>query len=240
MKFKKLIFIFTIILVLSAGCAGKDDVLQKHYADKKILFDAYVVEYDIYLENVNYSKKTAALIKKLIYNGEGFDEYISKTLDEFTGPVKSEDFPPLFDDDGNKHFHESFLNESYTIIHRDKSFIIIEYSKYYYYSGAAHGNYWTNYFIIDLAQKKILNINDLITPIDDNYLKDLILKEYDIISFLRPNIWPPDTININNDNIELLWNTYTITPYSDGIIVLILYEDKYLTDKGRALQAVKK
>jgi len=240
MNFKNLIFIFTITLVFFASCGEKESIIKAHYKEEIILFGSYIAEFDIYLENAGYSKKIAGLVEKLVYDGKSFDDYITDTQTEFIGPVTSDDFPLLTDDEGKTHFYKSFLNESYNIVHHSKRFIVIEYSKYFYQSGAAHGNYWTNYFIIDTAQKKILDINDLMTPVDDDYLKELITKEYDIISFLRTNIWPPDTININSGNIELLWNTYTITPYSDGIIGLVLYEDKYLTGKGRSLQAARK
>jgi len=237
MKYRNHIVILTIIVLLLAGCVKKESILQEHYSEEINLFGNYIAEFDIHLENAGYSKKISNLIEKLIYNGMGFDEYIVNAQNEFIGPVSSDDFPPLVDDDGKTYFYKSFFNESYKIISHNKSFIIVEYNEYFYRSGAAHGNYWTNYFIIDIAQEKILSINDLMLPVSEDYLKKLIENEYNITHYLRSNIWPPDTININSDNIVLLWNTYTITPYSDGIIGLILYEVQYLTDKGRVLQA---
>ncbi|MCL2196604.1 MAG: hypothetical protein FWB77_03210 [Treponema sp.] len=238
MKRRDLIIILAILPFLFAACGKSDGIVQKHFKDEKDLFGTYVVEFDIYLENVNYSKKTAGLIERLIYSNMGFDDYIANAQNKFIGPVTNDDFPPLTGGDGEAYFYKSFFNESYKIINHNKSFIVIEYNEYYYYTGMAHGNYRTNYFVIDISQEKILDVSDLMNPVDEDSLKELITNEYEINYFLRQNIWPPDTININAGNVVLLWNTYTITPYSDGLIGLVLYEDKYLTDKGKALQAL--
>jgi len=237
MKLKNLIAVSAIMLVLLSGCGKKENMIQEHYKNEINLFGTYNIEFDFYLENVNYSKETAALIKKLIYDNKSFKKYIKDAEDEFIGPVSSDDFPPLEDDDGNNYFYKSYLNESFNILHHDKTFVVFENNKYYYHSGAAHGYYSINYKIIDIAQGKILDVGDLISPISDDYLAQLIEKEYGINSFLRDNLWPPDTVNINAKNIELLWNTYTITPYSAGVIGLILQDEDHLTDKGKELKA---
>jgi hypothetical protein len=36
----------------------------------------------------------------------------------------------------------------------------MKYRFYFYYNGMAHGNYWVQYFIVDLTDEKILGIDD--------------------------------------------------------------------------------
>jgi len=112
---------------------------------------------------------------------------------------------------------------------------------YFFASGAAHGNYLIEYDIIDLSEEKILEIDDLINKISDDLLKEYINDQYEINNFLRKNIWPPDTINFNNRIVELIWNTYSITPYVSGIIKINLNQEiieSYLTEKGKELMKI--
>ena len=103
----------------------------------------------------------------------------------------------------------------------------------------AHGNYWVQYFIVDLTDEKILGIDDLIYPISDKLLREIIKEEYEIDYYLRENIWPPDTISFQKDGIILLWNTYSITPYATGLIEINIKNniiESYLTEKGVKLK----
>ena len=135
--------------------------------------------------------------------------------------------------------YHSELIESYNIIYYNDEFILIKHTKYFYYTMAAHGNYWEEYFVIDINEEKILNMYDLVTQIPEDLLKENIELNYDIDYFLRENMWPPDTINFQKDGIELLWNTYSITPYVVGVIdIKIEYEigESFLTKKGKMIK----
>lgn len=235
MRLRSFLIVVSAVVFLY-GCGNNDNIIQEHYRNDIILFDTYRVEFDIRLENIGYSDKTARLIKSLVYQDKDFDEYITFTENEFIGPVTSEDFPPVTDEYEYEYLYQSFLNESYNILHHNKNFVVIEYNNYYYYSGAAHGMFWTKFYNIDIKDGKILEIDDLLNPIPDDFLVSLINEQYNIKFFLREEIWPPDTVYINRDNIELIWNVYTITPYSDGIICLIIQDDTYLTKKGKSLK----
>jgi hypothetical protein len=236
MKIKYFLILFAIFVFFSA-CGKNEDIISKRYQNERMLNGTFKAEFDISLENVGYSKKTAKLIESLVFKNKNFDEYAAYTEDKFIETINNDDFLPITGEDGNKYYNRSYFNESYHILHHNNSFIIIEYNKYYVFSSAAHGNLWTEYFIIDLAEGRILGINDMAVPLSDDYLKDMIQDNYDINVFLREQIWPPDTININNDYVELIWNTYTITPYSDGIIGVALLDDSVLTKKGMAVKA---
>jgi len=110
---------------------------------------------------------------------------------------------------------------------------------YSYYSRHAHGDSMTQYFIIDTAQKRILDVGELINPVPQTEIKGILESKYSIDNYLRENIWPPDTVNFRAGSVELIWNVYTIAPYVYGAInVEIPYSDieRYLTDKGKKLK----
>jgi hypothetical protein len=236
MKLKHFLVLFAIFVFFSA-CGKKNEIISRHYQNERILNGTFSAEFDIRLENVGYSQKTAKLIERLIFQNKNFDEYTAYTEDKFIETINDNDLLPITGEDGNEYYNQSFFHESYNILHHNNSYIIIEYNKYSVFSSAAHGNLWTEFFIIDLAQERTLGINDIAVPLSDDYLKKIILDNYDINVFLREQIWPPDTININHDNIELIWNIYTITPYSDGIISIALQNDSFLTKKGKSIKA---
>jgi len=229
--------ILFVVFVSFYGCKNNKDIISKHYQVERNLYGTFIAEFDIRLENVGYSKKTAGLVERLVYQGKNFDEYFAFAEENFIKTISANDFLPIIGEDGNKYYNQSYFNESYNILHYNDSYIIIEYNKYYVFSSAAHANIWTEYFIIDIAQKRLLGINDIATPLPDDFLNDMISEDYNVDQYLRDKIWPPDTININHDNVELIWNVYTIMPYSDGIISIALQNDSFLTKKGRAIKA---
>ena len=234
---KKLFLIIFVILLLS-GCDGKEEIIQKHYQYDKVFADNHHVEFDIYLESIGNSRKISNLIKKLIYDNKSFDKYILEIEKRFLQYYDDYSFPNITNPDGTEYFFSSYLNENYIIIYNDDSYIIIEYSDYYYYAGAAHGHFETFYYIIDIENERIFELNEILNPIPDAVLKEMIKNDYGIEDFLRDNIWPPDSINIGQAGIELVWNIYTITPYVFGSIhIEIPHEDaaSFLTDKGKEI-----
>jgi len=235
-KTRRFLILF-VIFVFFYGCKNNDEIISKHYQNEVKLQRTFTAEFDIRLENVGYSKKKTKLVEKLIYQGKNFDEYFAFTEDEFIKTINVNDFLPVIGEDGNEYYNQSYFNESYNILHYNDSYIIVEYNKYYVFSSAAHANIWTEYFIIDIARERLLGINDIATPLPDDFLEEMIKEDYNVDQFLRDNIWPPDTININHDSVELIWNVYTITPYSDGIISITLQNDSFLTKKGKAIKA---
>ena len=236
MKSRYFIILFSVF-VLFYGCRHSENIISKHYQNEKLLKGTFSAEFDIRLENVGYSKKKAKLVERLVYQSKNFDEYFAFAEDEFIKTINDNDFLPVIGEDGNEYYNQSYFNESYNILHYNDSYIIIEYNIYYVLSSAAHGNIRTEYFIIDIAQERLLGINDIATPLPDNFLDDIIKENYNVDQYLRDNIWPPDTININHDGVELVWNVYTITPYSEGIISITLQNDTFLTKKGKEIKA---
>jgi hypothetical protein len=204
-----------------------------------MFFGTHSFEFDIHLENTGGYEKISNLITTLIYHDKSFDEYVTYKEKEFIGDIREEFYPPMIDEDGTEYFYRSYLNVNYSVEYYGDLYAIIKYFLYFYNSGAAHGNYWVEYSIIYLTEERILDADDLVNQIPDDLLKEILKIKYNVEYYLEENIWPPDTVNISNDNIELIWNTYSITPYSYGIIDINIHDtniEQYLTDKGRMLK----
>jgi len=157
------------------------------------------------------------------------------TEKEFTGGINEADYPS----GDTAEPYKSELIKNYFIEFFNDSFIIVKCSVYSYYGRHAHGDSGTRYFIIDTAEKRILEISDLILPLPDDFLKRTVEAGYTIDNYLRQNIWPVDAVTFRAGSVGMIWNVYTIAPYIYGTIdVEIPYGDieRYLTEKGKKLK----
>ncbi|MDR0320880.1 MAG: RsiV family protein [Treponema sp.] len=239
----KISYILFFIVIFVGACSNKLEVTGKDYVYEKMLFDTHRFTFEIHLENIGNSQKFSKLIEKLIYQDKNFDEYAAYTENEFIGNINKDFYPQMIDDDGTEYFYHSDLIKKFNIISYNNSFVIVKYSDYLYYAGAAHGIFQYIYYIIDIAEEKILKIDDLITPFPDDVLKEMIEEKYEIGYYFDEPIWSPDTINFNKDNIELLWNVYRIAPYVYGAITIEIPDainKSYLTEKGKQLKRLIK
>jgi hypothetical protein len=229
--------IIVFLAVIFAGCGQTPEIISKDYKNENLLFGTHLFSFDIHLENVKNFNKASNLIERLIYQNKNFDEYAAHIENEFTGKAGGEDYPPITED-GAEYFYDSEIIMRYKIEYYNDSFVIVLYESYIFHSNGAHGNSETRYFIIDIKEEKILGLYEILNQIPEDVLSRLVKEKYEISFYLREEFWPPDTININNDNIELIWNTYTITPYVYGTIHIEIPKKTarpYLTKKGRAL-----
>jgi len=225
---------FSRLFVLVFAAVFINSIIHKDYEYEKMILANYRFQFKIHLENFKNSIKVSDLIKKLVYQNNTFDEYILFVENKFIGNIRKDDFPTIVNEDKTEYIYHSYLNESYNVEYYNDLFIIIKYNVYFLYSGMAHGNYLTKYFILDLIDERILDINDLIFQMPDEIIKDIIQENYKIDYYLRENIWPPDTISFQNDNIILMWNTYSITPYVYGLIEIKINDkiiESYYTEK---------
>ena len=239
MKYCKL-FLSFLIVIFFTGCGNASKIVNKDFIYEKIISETHRLSFNIHLENIGNSGKKYNLINNLIYNNKNFDEYMEYKEENFFANLNKEDNLPVIDDDGDFYLYSELI-ENYSIIFNNNAYIIFEYNFYAIYSGMAHGNSLTRYFIIDLKEERILDINDLINPIPDDLLKEAIEIKYDLNNFFRGNIWPPDTVNFYNNSIELIWDAYTLAAYSYGMIRIEIQNEtveKYLTDKGKTLKKI--
>jgi len=238
MKYSKLFFTF-LLTIFFTGCSTAPKIVQKEYSNEKMLFTNYRITFEIHLENIGISGKIYNLVNNLIYDNKNFNEYIKYTEDNFIRLIDEENYLPMTDEEGTEYLYQAYLNEKYSIVFYNDTHIIIKYDSYSYYAGAAHGNSLVEYFIIDLNEKRILDIDDLFISVPQTVIKGMLESNYAIENYLRENIWPPDTVNFRAESVELIWNTYTITPYVFGTIdVEVPYNviEHYLTYKGKALK----
>jgi hypothetical protein len=229
------------LFVLFSSCNNNEDIIRKFYQYEKNLSEKIMIYFNIQLENVSYSKRTAKIIEKLVYQDKNFDEYISYTEDKLIEIINSGDLLPVISFGGayaeDENIIHLYFSENINILHKFDSFLVIEHKKYLVYFSAPHGILWTEYLIIDLAGERIINVDEIALPLSEEFLKDVIQESYHVNNFLRDEIWPPDSINIKQDFIELTWNVYSIAPFSDGMISVVLQNDLFLTKKGRAIKA---
>jgi len=243
MKCKAVVFMF-IAAFLVCSCTKQTVILTKEYKEDAPFFDMLNISFDFHLETLgDYRGK---IIQKLIYNDMGFEEFVKFKKDRFTGnpdDIYAEVYALRYDANGVPYAEDAILHQSdlileYRIIGYDGKFITIEHSGYEYRAGAAHGNYRKEYYTVDIKEEKILEVDDIAGKMPDALLKELIEAKYDLVPYLRENIWPPDSIGFSNGKIVLLWNTYSITPYSTGPIELPVSKKiirPFLTDKGKSV-----
>ena len=220
------------------------EIISKDYKDTVLLFGTYQVEFYFHLENIGNSDSVSKIIESLIYHGNGFDEYIENRKADFIGEPEESWYPHYYDEDGKEYissFNRASLIEEFSIKHFSDLYVIIE-NYTWEYGGGAHGNYWTKYYIVDLTEERILDLDDILTEMPNDLLKERIELSYGITwnsVYTGEDLWPPNSITFSGGSIELLWNPYSKVPpgYSATIILYFSWADvqEYLTEKGRTL-----
>lgn len=117
------------------------------------------------------------------------------------------------------------------VIFNDNNWLVIEMSGSEY-TGGAHGNYGVSYMNIDMQQKRVWNMEDVMT-VDSNKLNLLLdaeARRYFAIAatesfedrLLTDKVLPNGNICITPTGINFVYNPYEIASYADGIITLFL------------------
>ncbi|PKL81206.1 MAG: hypothetical protein CVV25_00230 [Ignavibacteriae bacterium HGW-Ignavibacteriae-4] len=100
------------------------------------------------------------------------------------------------------------------------------------YTGGAHGAYSTNYFVFDIKNKKLLKTSDIfdlnkLTEIAYDYFlterglsKNHVEIEKEGYWFNDNKFHLNDNFSIDSKNVTFLYNTYEITSYSEGQIIV--------------------
>jgi hypothetical protein len=235
MKFKLFIILFPFF-VLFSGCWNNESIIRKLYQYEKSFSESIMIYFNLQFDNISYSKRTAKLIEKLVYQGKNFNEYISYTEEKLKEVINSGDFLSLAGASAEDENNQLYYCEKINILRNFDSFLVIEHKKHLIFSSVPRGILWAEYHIIDLAGERILDVNEIAAPLSEDFLKDIIKENYNVNIFLRDEIWPPDSINISQNSVELTWNVNSITPLSDGLIKVVLQNDLLLTKKGKAIK----
>lgn len=117
------------------------------------------------------------------------------------------------------------------VIFNDNNWLVMEMSGSEY-TGGAHGNYGVSYMNIDMQQKRVWKMEDVMT-IDSNKLNLLLdaeARRYFALSatesfeerLLADKVMPNSNICITPTGINFVYNPYEIASYADGIITLFL------------------
>ncbi|MDR2602133.1 MAG: RsiV family protein [Spirochaetaceae bacterium] len=211
---------------------------KKEYEKK--YFGNAIFSFSFKMDELKGGKKAENIVKKLIYHNKSASDYIKYKEKLFLGGVKPEDFPKELNKDGSPMEYRSSYIEEIKAVCFNKDFVIFEYKDYFYISRAAHGMYQIKYYIIDLNESRILRIDDLIENIPEDAVKKALLSKYDNLTFsFRKTALPPDAVSFTKDGFLMLWNVYSIAPYSYGPIEIVLPYDSvdfYLTNLGGAVK----
>jgi hypothetical protein len=244
----RLLKVCVIVSLLVAGCSSSavkvadlPEIVQMDYKNEEVFFERHKVSVDIHLENIGNSEK-ANTVRKLVYENMDFDDYAKHREEEFVldnsdnGDFRGREYMDRDEEPDYVYSYELGLN--YSVRYHSDSFAIIKHTGWEYRAGAAHGQHWENCFIIDLAEERILGIDDLFCQIPNGTLREIIEAQNEIYGFLTDDFWPPDSVGFEDGQIGLLWNTYSITPYVNGTIHISPNHDvlqQYLTDTGKRL-----
>jgi hypothetical protein len=222
----------------SGNRTGGLKVRDYGYNYEKIVFDDYRFKLEFHLGALEGDKKIEGLIKTLVYNGKEPDAYVGFKEQAVLGVLTKEDSPPQPGEEG-KNIRQGQYIERVEIKNYGGAFVILRRENYLYYSGQAHGISLIEYYVLDLDEAKILSLNELSSPIPEDILKSSIASKFDIDFNYRKSVWPPDTISLEPEGLLLLWNVYSIAPYSKGpveITVPYSLTDGYLTEKARLIR----
>ncbi|OSZ82697.1 hypothetical protein CAP35_05390 [Chitinophagaceae bacterium IBVUCB1] len=117
------------------------------------------------------------------------------------------------------------------VVMNDNDWIVFEMSSYGY-TGGAHGNYGVSYMNIDMQQKRVWKMEDILL-VDTTALQTLLEAEarkyYNMSAnaklednYLTDKILPNGNVFITHTGIAFVYNPYEIASYAQGIISLYI------------------
>ncbi|MGN6476967.1 MAG: DUF3298 domain-containing protein [Flavipsychrobacter sp.] len=123
-------------------------------------------------------------------------------------------------------FNNYYQGVSMSVLYNDKGWLIVE-SNVSDYSGGAHGNYGVSYLNMDMQNKKLWKLEDIMT-VDSVKLQTILEKQarkaFDIPAggklsdgLLTDRVMPNGNFYITNTGITFVYNPYEIAAYAYGI-----------------------
>jgi len=225
------LIIAIVLLFTLTACNLKSDT-----PNNSLEIDRKVYEYEkdkwnftFQLENIGNASRISYIVKNLVYNGLGFDEYVSSI---------EKDIFEAMDEYELANPRDSYLSEKYTIKYVGRKYIVVSFFHEEHDGYAPHPNYWYNYFIIDLAEERVLAIDEILDPIPDDILLGFIYKQYEEeVDIYKDTLWPPNLISLDGENTALIWNTYSLLPHAYGPVMVSDYQTitQYLTPLGKQI-----
>lgn len=180
----------------------------------------------------------AQMLEKLIMHELGADsmnaitveDCVSKQIENYAKWYKG-----ILDGEPDSMLGESWNNYysgvAMDVIINDNDWLVMELSGSEY-TGGAHGNYGVSYMNVDMQQKRVWGIEDVMI-VDSNKLNLLLEQEarrYFAMTaaekieerLLTDKILPNGNICITPTGINFVYNPYEIASYADGIIRLFI------------------
>ncbi|MBN9483353.1 MAG: hypothetical protein BGO70_12800 [Bacteroidetes bacterium 43-93] len=123
-------------------------------------------------------------------------------------------------------FNNYYQGVSMAVLYNDNGWLIVE-SNVSDYSGGAHGNYGVSYLNMDMQNKKLWKLEDIMT-VDSVKLQTILEKQarkaFDIPAggklsdgLLTDRVMPNGNFYITNTGITFVYNPYEIAAYAYGI-----------------------
>lgn len=141
----------------------------------------------------------------------------------------------IAEDDSDSSLMEAWNNYysgvAMDVIFNDNNWLVMEMSGSEY-TGGAHGNYGVSYINIDMQQKRVWKMEDVMTvdSVKFNLLLDKETRRYFAMSatesfedrLLTDKVMPNGNICITPTGINFVYNPYEVASYADGIVTLFL------------------
>jgi|GEM_PF-1751024 len=200
---------------------------------------AATVSYKLLRGGNGMKSEDVQLLEKLIMHELGADSLQAMTVEDC---VKKQIAAyatwyreTIAEDDSDSSLMEAWNNYysgvAMDVIFNDNNWLVMEMSGSEY-TGGAHGNYGVSYINIDMQQKRVWKMEDVMTvdSVKLNLLLDKETRRYFAMSatesfedrLLTDKVMPNGNICITPTGINFVYNPYEIASYADGIVTLFL------------------
>jgi hypothetical protein len=191
------------------------------------------LEIGLSLIELKYSTEQARYLNNILYAGKTYNEYKDFVLTNQREVYRTAELAVSSTGDASPVSMNWKYRESIAIRNPQYQGIVIEREKEFY-TGGAHGNYSKKYYVVDLDDQRVINIENMFSDYRGEQTRSLILGELRRYSGLLNNeplssgIFLTDDPDLSTnffvteDGVGLHWDTYEIAPYSEGNIEIIL------------------
>ena len=103
---------------------------------------------------------------------------------------------------------------------------------HYIYSGGAHGLYWTNYVNIDIEQKKVIDLDDIIAKDKKEAVKELLWQAYQghspdnegkVDSFMpKDEFYLAEDFLFTDEGVKFVYPPYALASFAEGEVSLVI------------------
>lgn len=250
------ILLIGIITLMLASCINQNQTSQtntdtevsykmEHFADISPYFAGDSIQIDTTKFSATYPDFSESWINQLItdelFGGAEFHHMAESFLTGYT---------EYAEDESMQKIHAWFENIDLKVNYQTPEFLSLLLLKSDY-TGGAHSQYYYEFLNIDLTDKKVLKLEDLIQSAkmtDFQKSAEAIFRKNENISedaslaedyfFEDAQFSLPVNFGIERDSLVFIYNPYAIKPWSEGITTLkIPYNqiEQWMTEKGKAV-----